>query len=400
MKILFLSHRIPWPLRDGGAIAIYNNLKGFKEAGHEVKLLCLNPIKDKVEPTALPDLFHAAGLRYQNIDTAVKPIGALLNLFSSESYNSVRFKNADFARLVQKTILDFKPDLVHVEGAFAAQYIDAIKEIASIPCVLREHNVEFKIWEGMSEGEKNPMKRAYLKLLSSRLEKYEKALWHKFDLISAITSEDAEYIQKYVPAEKVINGGVGFDLSSYISNTTQGSIHSLYHLASMDWLPNKEAVSWALEEIWPKLEAKFPKAELFLAGKKMPQEFISQSAGRLHVEAEVDDAIDFMQDKGVMIVPLLSGSGIRIKIIEAMAMGSCVISTTRGLIGLGAEPGVHVLEANTADEFVLAYERLLSEEGFALKMANAAREFAREHFELTTHIARSTEAYLSLMPTI
>ncbi|TNE79455.1 MAG: glycosyltransferase [Bacteroidetes bacterium] len=399
MKILFLSHRIPWPLRDGGAIAIYNNILGLKQAGHVVKLLCLNPQKDQVDTTSLPSLFSDCGLEYISIDTSIKPLAALLNLFGSGSYNAARFANGEFASLIELSLEVFNPDWVHIEGAFAAQYIDVIKANQPVPCVLREHNVEYEIWQEMAAGEQNPLKKFYLNLLASRLKTYEEALWQKFDLIFSITEEDAGIMRKRVGDTKVFNGGVGFDLSPYLAVTELGDSRKAYHLASMDWLPNQEAVEWTLNEIWPAMYSAMPEMELYLAGKKMPERFLNQNGGKLHIEAEVADVQDYSRDKGLMLVPLRSGSGIRIKTIEAMAMGKVVISTRRGLQGLGAQSGEHLLEANTAEEFAEAAALVQSDEALRQNIAQKARQFALENFELSQVIERNVKRCLSLLPT-
>lgn len=398
MKILFLSHRIPWPLRDGGAIAIYNNIVGLKQAGHEVKLLCLNPLKDQVKTAELPPLFSDCKLEFISIDTGIKPLAALLNLFGSGSYNAQRFANAEFARLVKLTVKEFNPDWVHIEGAFAAQYVEAVKEVKPVPCVLREHNVEYEIWQEMAAGERNPLKKAYLKLLARRLQSYEEDLWHKFDLIFSITEEDAEVMRQKVGQNKVVNGGVGFDLSPYLALDEPGDANKVYHLASMDWLPNQEAVDWTLSEIWPALHSALPELELYLAGKKMPERFIAQKGKNLHIEAEVADVQDYSRDKAIMLVPLRSGSGIRIKTIEAMAMGKLVVSTRRGLQGLGAISGEHLLEANTANEFVTAIRELQGNEDLRQRLSLNARRFAQDNFELSQVIERNVKHCLSLLP--
>ncbi len=393
-----LSHRIPWPLRDGGAIAMYNTILGLRQAGHEVKLLCLNPLKDQVKTDELPALFSDCKLAYRSIDTGIKPLDALLNVLGSGSYNAQRFAHAEFAQLVQQVVKDFNPDWVHIEGAFAAQYVDAVKEVKPVPCVLREHNVEYEIWREMAAGEKNPLKKAYLKLLARRLQNYEEALWEKFDLIFSITEEDAAVMRKKLGHTKVVNGGVGFDLSPYLAVDEPGDANLLYHVASMDWLPNQEAVEWTLREIWPAVHRALPKVELHLAGKKMPERFIAQKGDRLHIEAEVADLMEYSRDKAIMLVPLRSGSGIRIKTIEAMAMGKLVLSTQRGLMGLGAVPGIHLLETNTAEEFVAAIKQLQSDEALRKTLSQNARQFVLENFELSQHTERNVKHCLSLLP--
>lgn len=390
MKMLFLSHRIPWPVRDGGALAIHNNLKGFVEARVQVKLLCLNPIKDQTSTTQLPAYFQSTEIETVSIQTAVKPLGALLNLFGSASYHVTRFYHADFEKLLIKVLQEETFDVVHMEGAYIAQYTDLVRKNSQACIVLREHNVEYRIWELMAASEKNFLKSTYLKLLAKRLKKYEENLWRKVDLIAAISADDLTYFKKV--NENSFLGGVGFYFQDGLSELPTPKPKSLFHLGSMDWLPNQEAVSYLLDAIWPLVHENLPEYSLHLAGKHMPKEW-QRNSDQLVIEGEVASAADFMASFEIMLVPLKSGSGVRIKTIEAMALGKVVITTELGLKGIDAQPGREVLVANTPEEFLKAIQWLENEPEKKNEMGRNAEVWARKNYANENHIARLTEKY-------
>ncbi|HCS20009.1 MAG TPA: hypothetical protein DIW47_05505 [Bacteroidetes bacterium] len=390
MKILFLSHRIPWPLKDGGALAIHNNLKGFIDAACEVKFLCLNPKKDQTSLEDVPDYFTKALAETIPIDTDLSPFQAFINLFSSDSYHVSRFYHPGFESRLIALLSTTKFDVVHMEGAFIGQYAAVIREHSNACLVLREHNVEYRIWESMAKLTANPLKAWYLRLLASRLKEYETALWRQVDLIAAISPADLQVFKQVNPDSFL--GGVGFDLGPYLSVNKEASPKTLFHLGSMDWLPNKEAVMWLLNSIWPQIYQKFPEWKLILAGKKMPEDWLRDSKN-LKVEGEVESAIAFMSGYSVMLVPLQSGSGIRIKTIEAMALGKAVITTSVGLLGLDLEPEKEVLLANTPQEFVTVIARLEADPELAGKIGQAAREKVQSLYTNEKHIARLIEKY-------
>ncbi len=389
-RILFLSHRIPWPVKDGGCLAIHNNLKGFREAGCDVKLMCLNPRKDHSSPVDVPVWFSECRPEYFPLDTGVKITGAFLNLFSIQSYHVVRFYSEAFARRLEQVLEEEDFDVVHMEGAFIGQYSDILRKKSKACLVLREHNVEYQIWERMAKGTSNPLKRYYLNLLARRLRNYEEALWKKQDLIEAISPDDLQVFRQYNTNSFL--GGVGFDLKPYMEAESRVQPNSMFHLGSMDWLPNREAVDFILEQIWPRIEKEMPEWSLDLAGKKMPAHLIG-AKGKLRVQGEVDSAIGYMSQFEVMLVPLRSGSGIRIKTLEAMALGKVVITTRIGLQGIAAKDREEVLVADTPEEFAKALSWLNSEAGRKERIGAAARRLVQEHYDNEGHIRLLLENY-------
>ncbi|MBI1223411.1 MAG: glycosyltransferase [Bacteroidetes bacterium] len=396
MKILFLSHRIPWPVRDGGALAIHNNLKGFVEAGHQVKFLALNPKKDHTSLQGTPNYFQKAEAEVIDIDTDVHPFAAIKNLFGSASYHVERFYSAQFEHRLTHQLISQSYDVVHMEGTYIAQYAPLIRRVNKTAClVLREHNVEYRIWEQMAQLSTNFFKQAYLGILASRLKKYEEKLWTHVDMIEAISPDDLEVFQSFNSGAFL--GSAGFDLDEYLREEKEPESHTLFHLGSMDWLPNRQSIEWLLNEVWPVIHREFPTWKLRLAGKKMPEDWI-RDVGVVKIEGEVPSAVEYMANYQVMIVPLLSGSGIRIKTIEAMAMGKTVISTSVGIRGLGVEPGKDFLLADNPREFVLAIQRLENEPDLAKELGLSARQKMELLFKNENHIARLIEKYRNCRP--
>lgn len=390
MKILFLAHRIPWPLKDGGALAMHNNLKGFIDAGHDVKLLCLNPKKDGSSLNSVPDYFNRAQPEAFIVNTDLSVWDAFKNLFASESYHVSRFYDDAFEKRLCAVLLQESFDVVHMEGAFVAQYAPVIRKLSKACVVLREHNVEYRIWESMADLAGNPVKAAYLRLLASRLQEYEEKLWQQVDLIEAISPDDLQVFLRF--NKNSFMGGAGFELESYLKVKQNAAPKTIFHLGSMDWLPNKQAVLWLLNEIWPLIHKKLPEWKLFLAGKKMPKEWIREG-NTIRIEGEVDSAIGYMSQYDIMLVPLQSGSGVRIKTIEAMALGKTVITTTVGLRGLDLIPEKEVLIADTPAEFLAHILRLDANPEMGKEIGEAARKKVQSLYANENHIARLIEKY-------
>ena len=149
----------------------------------------------------------------------------------------------------------------------------------------------------------------------------------------------------------------------------------------MDWKPNLEAVSWLLDEIWPKIQKKIPNAELHLAGKNMPDWLFKKKNLNVFNHSEVKDSSKFISDHDVMLVPLLSAGGIRIKIIEGMAQGKAVISTKIGAEGIKYKNQENILIADSSKEFYNEALKIYSRETNFNKIGENAREHILQTYD-------------------
>ncbi|MEZ5069039.1 MAG: glycosyltransferase family 4 protein [Bacteroidia bacterium] len=198
--------------------------------------------------------------------------------------------------------------------------------------ILRAHNVEWLIWKRLAGASAHPIKKKYLSFLASRLRQYEKNMVNQFDAIVALTPEDKKLLIDEGCTIPVEIAPVGLNTLRFddVKPLEQAQHISVFHLGSMDWLPNIEAVNWFLKKVWPLIIAKTDCIQLYLAGKNMADDFFRIQMKNVFVEGEIKDAKKFMSDKTVMIVPLLSGGGMRVKIVEGLAAGKVIVSTSIG----------------------------------------------------------------------
>jgi len=359
MKILYVSNRVPFPLNEGGTICIYNYLRGYSEAGVEVTFAALNGIKHSINiKEATRELSQYCKLFIVDIDSNVKAGQAFLNLFSHTSYNVSRFDDTTFRQLLKDLLTKETFDIIQVEGTFVALYIDTLRHYSNAPIVLRQHNVEYQIWERLASNTVNPLKKWYLNLLSRRLKRFEKESLNRFDALVPITVDDADLFNTLGNTKPVFVSPAGIDTAYWDTSGISGNPFHVYHLGSLDWMPNREAVLWFIKEVWPLVVKTDKRFRLFIAGKNMPLEMKRMVVENVDMVGEVKDGNSFVRDKSICIVPLLSGSGIRLKILEAMAANKLVISTTIGAQGIEYDNGKHLLIADTPDQFSAFFQQI------------------------------------------
>ncbi|TGE24565.1 glycosyltransferase [Hymenobacter aquaticus] len=345
MHLLQLCPRVPFPPHDGGAIAMYDVAAGLAAQGHRVTVLAINTPKHQQPDTVLS---HLSGVRLITVpvDTRLSPVKALKNLLTGTvPYNVERFISAAVEAQLVELLRTEQFDVVQVEGTFVAWYVDVIKrEAPRLPVVLRAHNVEYTIWQMLAAGAVNPLKRLYLKHLAKELKKFEEAYLPRFDAVAAITEPDQRRLRAMGCPEPVVFVPAGVDLNRFqINPRLKAKPRTLFLIGSLDWLPNLEGLDWFLTQVWPHAHQQLPELELHIAGKNTPARLQSLAKKNVIVHGFVESAAEFMQQYDVMIVPLLSGGGMRIKIIEGMALGKCIISTGLGSEGIFVRNGFDIV---------------------------------------------------------
>lgn len=392
MKILQICHKPPLPALDGGCIAIHNITKGLLACGHDVKVLSITTPKHPLQPGKIPqEYLQETHFESVFIDTKIKPYHALLSLIKKESYHVSRFISKEFDRKLISVLQGEYFDIVQLESIFVAPYISTIRAHSNAKIVLRTHNVEHKIWERFIVQQKNILKRTVLKKMVEQLRRYELSVFDHIDGFLAISEPDYLFFHHSFPHLHGTMIPAGIDMENYEAdeNYIPSGKPELFHIGSMNWMPNIEGLEWFFKEVWDKILQKFPDLTFTLAGRHFPKSWEHLSIPNVIMEGEVDNANQFILSKDIMIVPLLSGSGVRIKILEGMALGKTVITTPIGAEGLDIENGKNIFIAHTPREFVEIIEKCINTPDICKIIGeNARRYVALNHNNqiITTHI--------------
>ena len=339
---------------------MYAITQGLMNNGAQVKILTMSTFKHPFLPGKIPAVFlKKTGIEAVEIDIKIKPKDAFINLFSDKSYNVERFINKDFEQKLIEILTKTSYDSIILEGLYVTPYINILRKYSDAKIIYREHNVEYLLWQRKAKSEKNPVKKSYLRLLAQRLKKYETKILNDVDGIAAITPTDAKLLKRTVPKIPIEFIPFGIDIPENMKPVKPNfSALRLFHIGAMDWFPNMEGIDWFLENVWPKIRQKFPGITLHLAGRAMKKELMQAKIPGVKIYGEVPDALSFMNANDIMIAPLFLGSGMRIKIIEAMALGKPVITTKIGGEGILYENEKNICIAKTPQDFLNYLEKL------------------------------------------
>jgi polysaccharide biosynthesis protein PslH len=383
MKILILSTKMPWPAKDGGSIASLNLARGLAELDCQITFLTMNTPKHFFPSEKIPEKIRdLIDIRTVSVNTAISPIALFYNfLFSSYPYIARRFISSEFSRELVKCLKSEKYDIIQLEGPYLGWYIPAIRRYSSARVALRAHNLEHIIWKQTAHHEPGIIRKLYLNNLAKRILKLERGLLKKIDLLVPISKTDARDFREIYDGIPIHTCPPGIDIASY-SLGENTDIIKLFFIGALDWGPNRQGLDWFFRDVWPKLVRKWPDLQISLAGRNASDYFKQISIPQnVSPWVEVQNSMDFFNEHNVMIVPLLSGSGVRIKIIEAMAMGKIVISTTTGASGIAAKDGEHLFIADTSDEYIKIIQLIMGKPSLHKTIGKKARSLVIENFD-------------------
>ncbi len=382
MKILQLCKKFPYPVKDGESLAIMNLGKALVKQGAELHLLAMNTSRHQVEITGdAAALQHYSSIQSVFIDNRIKPWDAFLNLFSSQSYHISRFIDLKFEKKLEALLKKHNFDVIQLETLYLTPYIDCIRKQSNAKIALRAHNVEFEIWERIVQNTTFGLKKIYLSYLTRKLKRYEIQQFDQLDLMIAITERDRQNFRQLGYRGKDVTIPIGVDPAQYKADwKNYAQKKDLAFIGSLDWMPNIEGLKWFVDLIWPELASRYPGLQLHIAGRNAPAWLHRLNQQGMLVYGEVPDARSFINSYPIMVVPLLSGSGMRVKILEGMALGRVVLTTSLGLEGIPARHLKEVIIADQVDDFLKALEYLHDHQKL-LEIGQNARKFIEGQFD-------------------
>ena len=397
MRILQLCNKPPYPPIDGGSKAMHNLTRGLLASGHLVKVLCVSTPKHPLDLDDVP-ADHRERTRMEGVyvDTSINLVDAFTDLLTADNYNISRFFSPDMDIRLIKLLSAEEFDIVQLESLFMTPYVPTIRRYSSARIVLRSHNQEHILQERIATGERNILKKPYRRYLARQLKNYEIAMLDQVDGVAAISTTDTAKFKQAGTRTPITTIPFGVDPKEY-DTELPGGAPIFFHLGSMDWLPNEEGVRWLLDQVWPRLVRKHPGARLHLAGNKMPRDLMDAEIEGVTVQGRIRSANKYMALRQVMVVPLFSAGGMRVKIIEGMAMGRTIISTPIGAEGIDCTHGRDVLLARTATEFAEQMGRLISDPALVQEIGTHARELVRVRYSDTKVVSELIAFYRSLL---
>lgn len=395
MKILFLSPTVPFPLTDGGRIRVFNLLKQIAKKS-EVTLLTLE--------TQATDVGGVAELRQLGIQVHLVPnapslprlsLGTLVKAFLKRQPITVaRYDVPSYRQKFRELIANQSFDLVHYEMLHVAQFYTETHS----PGVLSQQNVDSAIWRRLCSETTNPFYKFAYWTQQLAFQRYERVLSPKFDAVTCTSDIDASVFQQHCAenAIEIIPNGV--DITHYRPAFTAEAPAHLIYIGSMDWYPNEDAVGFFADAVLPQIQEKVPDVTFSIVGGN-PSLRVQKLAERkdVVVTGRVPEIKPYFAEATVFVVPLRIGSGTRLKILEALAMGKAIVSTTVGAEGLDLKDGEEIFIADEPIAFADAVIRLLTDSGLRRRMGENGRARVEQDYDWRSIGEKLHEVYAKIV---
>lgn len=362
LRVLQLYNRVPHPPRDGGVKAVLQMRNILESLGCTVRCFTLNPSRNRVDPSSLPiSLTKDYLLDLVEINSHITLGATLASLASHVPYHLLRFQNNRVEQKLDQVIKQYRPDLILLEGLSMALYRSIFEKY---PCktLYRSHNIESDIIRQKAESFSpwNPL-RIWMNEEYRKMKSFERETAQTAHAVLAISAHDLVQLKQMAPEQANHMHHWGYWPEHPTPIDARNFSHKqpawdglrplkLGFIGTMDWLPNQDAVQWMLDEWIPQSHGTPQRTEFHVAGRKAPAK-LAKPFPNYSFHGEVEDAATFMGSCDAMVFPLRMGSGVKIKILEAITWGIPVISTSLGVQGLELEPGVDYLRADSPQEF-------------------------------------------------
>lgn len=382
MKVLQLCKKSPTPQKDGESIAIHQITKALLLNNAEIDVLAM--LTPKHPEFDVQSEAEKVNYQYNPINTNLslsRKIKSILN-FGDLPYILERFKDEFFEESLISKLKSNSYDFIILEGIFLGIYLKTIKKHSNAKIVLRAHNVESQIWKRIALESNNSFKKSYLKgLMNPKFETFENEVVKNVDAVISISPIDNQHFINH-QAKKTLCFPVCVE-DIHITKVPQ--IFQVGFLGGLDWEPNKKGVEWFLKKVWSKFIENHPNAQFNLAGRNFPNDILNWKFKGVNFLGEIDNAQEFIQNQSLMIAPIFSGSGMRVKIIEAMSNGKCVLSTKVGAEGINYKHQENIFIAENKKEWVGALEYFCQQKAELKRIGENANVLMEKEYTLKVH---------------
>lgn len=343
MKILMVSSFLPYPLLSGGNVRLYNLLK-YLSKNNDITLIC-----EKRAHQTQSDIEKVNQLVSKVITVKRRKQWTLSNilksLFSTKAFLIVGHTSKEMKNAIKNELESTNYDLIHIETSYVYQNLPK----TTLPKFLTEHNIEYLIYKRYAD-KKNFIIRPFLYWDVLKLKKNEENFWRDADKVAVVSEKDREVVGE--KNSVVIPNGA--DLEKFrAKKTVDEKIKKLLFMGDFVYIQNQDSAVWLINNFWPRFTKNFPKATLWIVGKRIPDKIKKlKKEGIMFDENAPPEAEKILERSDIMLAPIRVGGGTNLKILEAMASGTPVITTPIGNEGIQAELDKEILIADTAEQFV------------------------------------------------
>ena len=392
MKILLLTQVLPYPPDSGPKVKTWNVIK-YLTQNHDLTLVSFVRGDKSAEIDTLKkyccDVFTVEMRRGLFQDA----VAMMRSFVTGKPWMILRDGRSEMKQLLSRIASENQYDIVHIDQLNMAQYVGCFPDAGT---VLDAHNALWLLYKRLSETMKPGIRKWLLSRDWQLLKAYEGDVCRSVDGTLSVSIQDKLTLEEAIGSPwDIIVVPITVDLSEFSPVNRKPDADHITHIGTMYWPPNIDAVQWFIKNIFPLVQKKIPGVIFDVVGSRPPPSLVEMGQGLtgIHVAGYVDDPTSYLEGAGVMVVPLRSGGGMRVKILNGLAQGIPIVTTTIGCEGIDVEDGVHLLVADTPEQFAEKTIQVLTNPELTTTLSLNGRELIKRKYDYLTACEPIDELY-------
>jgi glycosyltransferase involved in cell wall biosynthesis len=390
-RILVVSPYVPAPWFGFGT-RVYELVRQLATR-HDVTVLCPAAPEEEADLERLRALgvkVHA--VRAAEPGRAARRLDQMVSLLSPLPFHVREHRTAAMQGAIASTMAAEPFDIVQLEGSQLCGF--SFPGPACI--VLDEHNIEYEVLQRMARGERTRLRRFFSAIEQRKFRRLEQLWWRKLDGIAVTSDRELPVVRRHASETPAVVVPNSVDPEHFTPGNAEPEPGSILFMGTLKYRPNVDAVTFLLDEVLPGVRRSCPAAALTIVGDGEEDDLQRFRRPGIVVTGRVPDVRPYLAGAAVTVVPVRIGGGTRLKVVEALAMGKAVVSTTLGCEGLAIRSGEHVLLADDAQSFAAAITRLLDDPQEGSRLGLAGRSLVVERYSWAHACSRLEELYDSI----
>jgi glycosyltransferase involved in cell wall biosynthesis len=380
-EVLIITGALPYPLVTGAKIRTFNLMKALASQ-FDIELLT---VVSTAEAVTYLEEFSKVGIVTHHIirpeaeSRFIKICDAFLSLVLRDPYLIRHYNYRAYRKRLDSLLAERHYDVIHCDSI---SMTGSLRGLDKQRLVLTEHNLEQNIWAGYTEHASGFLKKLFYRNQYSKVKKLEESLDDIYGQVVTVSENDKKLLSQSFPEESITVVENGVDPAAYVNDSTAEKRSGVIFTGSLDWHPNIDGLQWFADEIYPALIAALPPCQTTIVGRKPARALITamQNKNGVKVYPDVPEIQPYLHTARVMMVPLRIGGGSRLKILEAMAAGLPVVSTSKGAEGLAVTDGENIIIEDNPLRFAEVLVKVLQDDELYLKLSRQGRALIENRY--------------------
>lgn len=401
MRILFITDVMPYPIVSGNRLRVYHLCRQLSRE-HEVWLASSVSSEEEMNSEGVQHMrgfCHEVVTAVRERQSKLEHMPGLLRFALAGKPPELKFEFCEnLAQEIRRLTDEIDFDIVHIEPSYIARYREVLSPDARHKVVLGYHNIEFSLYRLVAHVETDPVAKVRAYMHSAWMRQWEPRYAENFDRRVTCSEVDRQILMGANPKLHVDVCPNGVDTEEYQPLAEENERPTLLFVGSMNYAPCADGAVWFCEQMLPYIQSQIPDVDLWIVGRNPPPHVQSLARDNVHVTGWVEDIMPYYRRSTVCVVPLRAGGGTRLKVLEAMALGRPMVSTSIGCEGIDLADGEHIFITDDAPDFARKTVQLLSDAQLRAKMAGNARRLAVEKYDWRVLGDVLTGIYKELLP--